>query len=79
MSETTTEFNSTPFIVGARPTTYGELRQHARDTIANTTVDTIDLAVAFDRELTPGAIKGLARVVLALLDEIERLTPEQAA
>lgn len=72
---TKTEFDGTPIVIGARPTTYGELRAHAKGTIESTNPDVVALSLAINPELTPEAIKGLCRVVLTLLDEIERLTP----
>lgn len=72
---TKTEFNNTPIVIGARPTTYGELRQHAQGTIESTNPEVVALSTALNPNLTPEAIKGLCRVTLALLDEIERLTP----
>lgn len=73
-----TAFESTPIVVNTRPTTYGELRQHANNTIRETTPESIDLAVMVDRDLVPGAIKGSMRVILTLLDELERLSEEAA-
>jgi hypothetical protein len=72
----TTMFEDTPIVVGNRPTTYDELRQHALATIEQTNPNTVALAVMVDKDLTPGAIKGSMRVILALLDEIERLTDD---
>lgn len=68
-----TTFETTPIVVGNRPTTYGELRTHAQSTIENTSPESIDLAVMVDRNLTPGAIRGAMVVILTLLDELERV------
>lgn len=73
-----TTFETTPIVVGNRSTTYGELRKHSRDTIESTNANTVALAVLVDEDLLPGAIKGSMRVILALLDELERLSGEAA-
>lgn len=70
----TTTFETTPIIVGNTPTTYGGLRKHANDTIAQTDPKSVALAVLVDETLVPGAIKGAMKVILALLDELERVT-----
>lgn len=72
-----TEFNNTPIVIGQKPTTYGELRQHAKSTRESTTPEAVMMSGLVNPRLTPEAIKGLCTVVLTLLDEIERLTPTE--
>lgn len=76
MSETKTEFESTPLVVGQMPTTYGEMREKARETQQRTNPQMVVMAAAFDPALLAGAMRGLCETVLSLISEVERLTNE---
>lgn len=71
------DFENTPLVINNNATTYGEMRENAKQTRAETNVLSVAMAAQKDPRLLAAAIRGLCEVVLYLVDEIEQLSASQ--
>lgn len=73
------DFENTPVLVGRQPTTYGEMRKHAQDTLTSVTPAEVKRAAVVNPELLSGAMQGMATVISFLLDRLEEATDREEA